>query len=339
MLDDFADYIAQQWGDEATPVTVHEGGPVAVSGASAGWPAVPANIERRSPWHWYPHSGSRHWNPWMVGGHATRSLARPSIERASIWWCHSLGEASLHYSWPEAEVTFDELGRVLRLCMNLKEVRGAAAICRLIFRWGGVGKKANDQSQLWVSAHEMQGDLIDLIREAVGILQPRSAVDPNLAKRFNGPLLMNSAMTKVYAAADPNGRVMMYDSRVGAALCLLLRGFVDHHHRLGRPVPVPRPADLEFLWGPKQPAHEAAARDASRGAFVVKNMNGEPDDIRAEVSWRANVLAQKVNQRVVGTQVDVRTLEKGLFMVGYDVRQHPLSPPATPTIHAATALI
>ena len=331
MLDEFAEYIARQWGDEATPVC---------AAAPSADSALPARVEGR-PWHWYPHSGSRHWRQWIDGGTATRSLAHPSVTREKVWWCHSLGEASLHYSWPESEMTFDELGRLLRIFMKMGEVRAVAAMCRLIFRWGGVGRRANDQSRLWVTEHEDKSDLIELISEAVQLLQPRRAVHPDLAQRFNGPLLMNSAMTKVYAAADPNGQVMMYDSRVGAALCILLRGFGDYRRQLGSPVPLPRPSDLEFLWGPKpnQPAHEQPARDASRGTFVVHNMNGLLDSVRAEVSWRANVLAQKVKQRIRGVQIDVRTLEKGLFMVGYDVRQHPLPPTAPPTIHAAMTLV
>ena len=122
---------------------------------------------------------------------------------------------------------------------------------------------------------------------------------------------MNSAMTKVYAAADNQQQVMMYDGRVGAAICLLAREFL-------RQLPLNYvPPPMAFFWGPPT-SGPPSDRNPSIGAYTFRSLNqhGVTDADRAEAAWRAGVVAEKVRQRI---NVSQRDLEKGLFMVGYKV--------------------
>ena len=83
-----------------------------------------------------------------------------------------------------------------------------------ISKWGGVAQKQTDRSRLWVTK-ATGPDLIARITRAVELL--KGADDPTQC--FDGEkLLMNSAVTKVYAFADSTRWLAIYDGRVGAAL-------------------------------------------------------------------------------------------------------------------------
>lgn len=119
---------------------------------------------------------------------------------------------------------------------------------------------------------------------------------------------MNSATTKLYAAADPSGCGLIFDGRVGAALCLLVR------ERLRRRGTAVVPPDLEFFWGPAQ--NDLKSRNPSRVPYRFRNINSVSNVVRAQASRRANVLAEAFGKR---TGVDARTFETALFMIGYCV--------------------
>ncbi|MFN3792931.1 hypothetical protein [Massilia sp.] len=85
-------------------------------------------------------------------------------------------------------------------------------------------------------------------------------------------LWMNSATTKVYAAADPEGKTAIYDGRVGAALGMLVRQFLE------RQALAEVPAELAFRWGAPQSTKQEAlrTRDPSNEHYVFKKLpNGK----------------------------------------------------------------
>jgi hypothetical protein len=131
-----------------------------------------------------------------------------------------------------------------------------------------------------------------------------------------GGLLMNAAMTKVYAASDPQN-IIIYDGRVGAALCLLAREFLSARGDLSVP------ADLAFLWGPPQ-KRPALMRNPSTARYIFKSLNqhGINNQHRAETARSANrVLSAMLSAlKAKGVLVPLTEVEKALFMIGYDVR-------------------
>ena len=177
------------------------------------------------------------------------------------WWCHSLQEAFLHYSWPDSPKpnSFQCIAARLRQALAVHDQETARNACLAIFRWGGVrGRK----SLAWVEDQYQQKTLCQSIIQAVQLLQPGSA--QGLAAFDGKRLLMNSAMTKVYAAADPD-HIIIYDGRVGAALGLLAR------YSLMRAGVTSVPADLSFRWGAGQ--GDTTNRDPSLGAFKFSKLN------------------------------------------------------------------
>ena len=301
----FADYLANQWSDDPQPL--HDI-PLPLPGDVIDAGLLPTACTYR-PWHVYKITSHRCWNDWKAGGQGTCSLALAPSARHRLWWCSSLREAATHYSWwnPPATGGFSSLSSDLQQAMANGDVCAAAKLCHLIFDWGGVARTASNKSRQWIWDEEAAGTLIASLQRAALALHP-NAPAAVVAATFGTSLPMNSATTKLYAAADSSGSGLIFDGRVGAALCLLVR---EHLRSRGLTAV---PPDLEFYWGPAQ--NNLKARDPSMAPFKFRNVNSVKDPARAQASHRANVLAEAFRKR---TGVDARTFEMALFMVGYSV--------------------
>ncbi|MDY0831290.1 hypothetical protein [Pseudomonas sp. SED1] len=262
--------------------------------------------------HRYQTSNHRAWNRWK------------SLGKGDPWWCTSLAEAAQHYSWPEKPEPddFASIAARLRYALKQQNNKGALDACLEIFKWGGVARKVTDASRVWVSAKAADGTLCSDLLRAVELLRPTST---QTLEDFDGKnLLMNSAMTKVYAAAAP-GEIIIYDGRVGAALGLLARHWAPDGQV---------PSDLAFRWGPnvKTQGKNIETRDPSWGPFrflqLYRAVAGEPSPTRlwADLVQITNrILAHViVVLREQGHSVELLDLERALFMIGFDVR--PASP-------------
>lgn len=138
-------------------------------------------------------------------------------------------------------------------------------------------------------------------------------------KRFDGKdLLMNSAMTKVYAAADPE-QIIIYDGRVGAALGLLVRHWLTSRKQ------VQVPAELAFRWGPH--ATSTSSRNPSVGPLKFQSLYTASTQQSNSVEYWAKLVrdSNRLLRRVVqilqeqGVAVRLLDLERALFMIGYRV--------------------
>lgn len=242
---------------------------------------------------------------------------------ASEWWCQSLSQAAEHYCWPEKAAPYDfaSIAAELRKCLAINDDAGALVACKAIFAWGGVARKADDASLLWVQSQAAAKTLCRSILKSVELLDPRSE---GALKDFNGEtLLMNSAMTKIYAAAAPDS-LIIYDGRVGAALGLLARSWLMAN--IERTVP----ADLAFRWGPntKTKNQKDETRNPSKDRFIFTSLYTASSEIPARnrewaelVRMSSRLLA--ATGEILGTQgytVTLGMLERSLFMLGYDVR-------------------
>ena len=260
--------------------------------------------------HAYPITHHRAWHRWR---------AMPVSNTVEGWACDTLKVAAERWSWYEAQdtPTFGELSSALLSALRTGSDADVHDICLQIFKWGGVATKANDPSRVWVAKRARDGSLKARIRAAVALLQPTSSA--SLERFDDEDLLMNSAMTKLYAAADDSGEVVMYDSRVGAALGLLSRHFLEQRHMLEMP------PSLVYYWGPARGQAKAQSRNPSNANYRYPQLpNGAGSSrARAEVSRRANWLLRDVRSRLLTLQVPTTSLqlERALFMVGYQVRR------------------
>jgi hypothetical protein len=257
-------------------------------------------------------SKSNVWKKW-------RTEIQPTSQ--DTWWCESISQAAKHYSWTESKPSFEELSIKLRCALKDRNSTTCAEICLEIFKWGGVARKQGDRSRCWVQKHRDAGGLCKKIDKAVGLLRP----DNNQSlDSFDGvDLLMNSALTKVYAAADSQKSIVIYDGRVGAALGLITRRMLE------KQAVTVVPEDLGFEWGPPstRSAAQARTRDPSRASLSFTQLpntsqNKKADLRRAELSRVTNLLCQKVLRflKDQGVSSEPIEIEKALFMIGYDVR-------------------
>ena len=306
LLDDFVDFLAKQWSK--SPDSLHAVDVPDIERMIAPV-SVPTGCAYR-PWHWYPITSNACWKAWKTGRQGTCSLELQRSARDSMWWCASLEEASQHYSWaPSPHGTFVSLSAELRVAMKASNEEDAASVCHRLLDWGGVARQANNMSRRWINDQESAGSLIRALGCAVSHLQPQAATPSRFD--FNGiDLPMNSATTKLYAAADPSNATLIFDGRVGAALCLLVRRFLEI-----RPSLIPVPLELLFYWGPH--ATRQGLRNPSTPQFRFRNINQVKSLARAQASQRANIVAERLHAK---TGITPDNLERALFMVGYSVK-------------------
>jgi len=252
--------------------------------------------------HRFEISSHRAWHTWR---------SHPAFDATNQWFCTSLREASDRYSWQSEEPA--KWVVQLQEALQANDAPDAVEACEQIFRWGGVAQRADDRSRQWIN--EQGKELPQKIKCAVNLLK-----DPNGdLEKFNGvEFLMNSAMTKIYWAADDAKELIIYDGRVGAGLGLLAREFVQSKG-LSRV-----PEELKFLWGASRGSYLTGIqnkRNPSKGSLVFPALftSARIDCRHACMVRRASYLLQRVAE-MLDTNVSVPDLEKALFMVGYDVR-------------------
>lgn len=115
---------------------------------------------------------------------------------------------------------------------------------------------------------------------------------------------------------------MMYDGRVGAALGLLARIYLE---KCGEKIVQ---QELPFRWG-RPASGPIAKRNPSLGGFVFAELPYPSSDrraslIRAElVRVTGQIIRQAVEKlRDQNITVSIQEFEKALFMIGYDVTPH-----------------
>lgn len=231
------------------------------------------------------------------------------------WWCETLRQAAEHYSWYEAPAPddFASIASRLRDALAANDCAAAQQACEAVFAWGNVALGKDGGSRDWINAHVARATLCQSILRAVELLQPDCQQS---LQAFDGErLLMNSAMTKIYAAADPHN-IIIYDGRVGAALGLLARRWLATSTE--RSVP----QDLAFCWGGKRD-DPLDTRNPSQGNFKFSKLGYSAPQIQhwADLVRISNrILRQVVSTlRAQGESVRLLDLERALFMVGYNV--------------------
>ena len=195
------------------------------------------------------------------------------------------------------------------------------AACRTVMEWGfGRGTRANESNVEWAMA--LGSSLVTVLRNGRRTLLS-DAPDLPLFSRNPDPSTpwskMNSGWTKYYSFALPAH--VIYDSRVGAALCYLVRRYLESLPAMRRPGSVPQ--SLAFRWAPGQ--GERNSRDPSSGPYRFSRLSGGPAGSRewARVNIQANWVLSAAIQQSGATWCagpdGFRRIEGALFMLGYDL--------------------
>ena len=262
--------------------------------------------------HSYHITRHTSWRRWRELG---RNLELENYDER--WRCDSISQAADYYSWSGADAPAEYANLSLRLQTAVQNNDESAArdLCFDIFKWGGVWKGGNTGSVMWLNEQFEEVRLIARLREASELLADMNAD----LDRFDGSyLLMNSSLTKAYAALNPT-KLIIYDGRVGAALGLLARDYlrsIDHHGDL--------PEDLKFPWGAAQGAQAAAKRNKRNPSdedFRFPELFGyRRDKLHARMMRHTSYLLRQVAHLIAPSSPgELARLERAMFMIGYDV--------------------
>jgi hypothetical protein len=234
----------------------------------------------------------------------------------SEWLCSSLANAAGQYAWDEIILSARTDGGVFpswtsNECRQVLtsphvDIEAFHLACIHTLQWGKVGRKRNGKdnaSIVWLKRARENESLIQDVLRAVELLNERE--DPR--SKFGADLPMNSAMTKVYAFADPARRLVIYDGRVGAALALFA---MEYWH----PKPEQLPAELRFAYFDSQTPGKRGSRCPNVGRYQFPMLGR--NDVHAKWMWSASRLLKDAAARA---GCNVLQLERALFMVGYDI--------------------
>ena len=258
--------------------------------------------------HRYAISKHHAWKEWRD---------RPDGD-AMTWSCTSLREAAERYSWGKEEVgdAFKGFANSLARAISDDDTARCGELCLEIFRWGGVARFSGDSSRQWVERHRASGALPTMLAKARSLLLGGGSLEA-----FDGDrLLMNAAMTKVYAASAPEGQLIIYDGRVGGALGLLAREYLREQGQQKVP------GELAFRWGPaRATASRQIERNPSEGSWKFSSLYRDPrrHQIHAALVRDSSRLLTEASAlvRAAGGQATPACFERALFMIGYDVRR------------------
>lgn len=233
------------------------------------------------------------------------------------WQCDSLYNAYENYEWKKQRMaaTTAHLGALsaeLRESVQRNDSATCLAVSQRILKWGGVTASNSDN----LIARHQAGQLISFFRRATQTLASHLADD----EAIPADVEMNSGFTKLYALLLPD--FVIYDSRVGAALGLLVRRFCEEQQL--RQVP----ELLAFAYANARPAKGHAAgpnpRDPRTAAYSFPALRNDPvfhtrHNLRA--NWLLTGILDTTTSRFNALQEPerLRALEAALFMIGYQV--------------------
>lgn len=246
----------------------------------------------------------------------------------SIWKCDSIYNAYENYKWKftcslpnkgkingitykESEQTLSIIQEGLRKSLKQKNSNELLLHCLSILEWGGV--KRSNYSRL----EEMGDEIVPYFENAINILDPSTVnIDDNLSS-----IIMNSGFTKIYSLLIDD--FVIYDSRVGASLGLLIKQFLEEREIENIPTV------LNFAYGNARPTKndkgKVNRRNPSNDKYkfpVLSNNDLKHTKNNIYANWLLKELSEK---SVFNNEYNpIRALESALFMIGYSVRQEQL---------------
>lgn len=218
------------------------------------------------------------------------------------WCCASFYEACEKYSWAnhgweDTQKTLDSLSIHLKESINNTNNAACEKICCDILKWGGV-LRGNQTKLKEINNKEC---LCAYLAKANDFFRR------NYIENIEEGIIMNSGFTKIYSLYIND--FIIYDSRVGAALCYMVKLYCEEQKLKEIP------EQLKFAYG------------NSRNSKVNRNPNNEiykfplldRGKIHIECNIKANWLLKEVLNVPICKFKDLRSLEAALFMIGYKI--------------------
>ena len=262
---------------------------------------------------------------------------RIGLNRGLEWECSSIFNAYTQYYWgthnpitnerisnyTDTENLLTELGAELTAKLDPDNCEGIGDTCLNILKWGGVSRYEN-------IATVMRNDLLDDNTRAVYLTECKNYLNginslngQNVEINVNGDnhtLQLDSGTTKIFSLIADN--YIMYDSRVGAALALLVRKWANEKSQ-------EIPDVLKFSWQGNQNRNPNIYDNCKKtDAFpkFKKNKSRIPYNIAA--NWLCTEILKRGETEYPNScfyQLEegkrLRAIEAALFMIGYKVNK------------------
>lgn len=199
----------------------------------------------------------------------------------------------------------------LRTAMGGEPVSSAAvyeAVAR-IMDWG-LGPAAAEANKRWAKE---QGDRLPLLLAEGKRALESEAPDYSVFQRVR----MNAGYTKVFSLLCDG--IIIYDSRVGAALCWLARRYL-RECRYADGVP----GELAFRW---ERGRSPQNRNPCGEGFEFDRLNGDPmgwAQVNVQASWLLDAARTVSGAAWCAGEEGLRKLECALFMLGYGLPREPI---------------
>jgi hypothetical protein len=264
----------------------------------------------------------------MVNGQSTFKHCYHDNKRNVDWCCDNIYDAYKKYRWnfksyfpnknnlevigccfEKSSLFLNDIKKVFDDSLNDKDSENIIKCSNAILKWGGV---TNSNSDKLVSKKD---SIIDYFYDVKNRLNPE---DVSLNDKFED-ILMNSGFTKIYSILIDD--FIIYDSRVGAALGLLIGEFLKENNIISIP------ETLKFAYGKsrqiKNEPYTKNRRDPSTNQYFFPCLNGN-NLLHINNNIRANWLLWNIakNSKFNYEEYPLRSLESALFMIGYDVRSY-----------------
>lgn len=207
------------------------------------------------------------------------------------------------YDW-SYKIDIEELSTILTKSIVESDEDSCANACYEILMWGGVSR----------GNKERVSRLTPNLCAYLSSVRDRLALDLLSGDYFFTGMQMTSGFSKIYSALAEG--YMIYDSRVGAALGLLVRTYCIQANLPS----VPR--ELQFAWAN---GLGSSVRNPSQNGHIFPKLKYHKPEIYFENNIRANwlmsAIAYTTKSKFAGIYepLRLRALEQALFMIGYDV--------------------
>lgn len=252
-----------------------------------------------------------------------------NVKSKENWYCDSIYSAFQNYNWSfncvnksggkvsgssfsESKRVLDEISVDLQESLDNGNEEDCLSACRQILEWGGVTNKNLDK----IRTMEKR---CSYFKHAIEIFES----DNDLDYYVNSKLIMNSGFTKIYSLIVRD--FIIYDSRVGASLGLLVRKFCEEAQIKDIP------DELIFAWRVKRQGlntgmkTEDNPRNPSIQEYKFPKLTDKSKlhiDNNIRANWLLNEVLKTTNSKFnsLGERDALRALESALFMIGYEVR-------------------
>lgn len=227
--------------------------------------------------------------------------------------CRKSRGAADRVSYGANKIVLDRLSKDLQTALDEADSNATFLACIKILDWGQVYRG----SVRWILQQHDKDRLVKAILTGRDVLNGDSLDSVAL---FDGETLrMDSGLTKIYSLAGEKS--IIYDDRVGAALGLLVRKFLEDEQGRSHCLPEPSkkrgivPEPLRFM----RSGQKSKTRNPSNGPLKFPARGSKPSLTHARSNLLANWIIGEVARECQQDKWTMREIEAALFMIGYDV--------------------